>query len=164
MTPRRIEVGAARRIVIDGPSGSGKTTLANQLSQQTGFRVLHLDDWYPDWDGLAEGTRIAEDLVTGRLTSYPRWDWDQHRIRDWVPVELGDSWILEGCGALTEVTRAAADLAVWVEASPEVARRRGLERDGDGYAPWWDRWHRQELEHWSRHRPRNLADLRVSTD
>ena len=27
--------------ILEGPDGSGKTTLANQLSKQTGFKVIH---------------------------------------------------------------------------------------------------------------------------
>lgn len=28
-------------IIIEGPDGSGKTTLANQLSRQTGYKIIH---------------------------------------------------------------------------------------------------------------------------
>ena len=28
-------------VIIEGPDGSGKTTLANQLSKQTGYKIIH---------------------------------------------------------------------------------------------------------------------------
>ena len=62
-------------VTIDGYSGSGKSTLAAALARLVnGWQVLHLDDWYPGWDGLAEGAhiacRIAADLRGGRASSY----------------------------------------------------------------------------------------------
>ena len=61
-------------VTIDGYSGSGKSTLAAALERQLeGWQILHLDDWYPGWDGLAEGARvaraIAHDLRAGRPSS-----------------------------------------------------------------------------------------------
>ena len=49
IAPRRVPV-----VTIDGYSGSGKSTLAAALARLLpGWQVLHLDDWYPGWDGLA---------------------------------------------------------------------------------------------------------------
>ena len=42
-------------LLIDGPSGAGKTTLALQIGEALGIPVVHLDDFYPGWGGLAEG-------------------------------------------------------------------------------------------------------------
>lgn len=147
-----------RRIVIDGPSGAGKTTLANELGERYGLPVLHLDNWYPGWDGLAEGTRIAEEIVTGTRADYPTWDWANNQIAELVPVDLSAGWILEGCGALTSVTKATSDLAIWLEMPIELARERGLARDGASYEPYWEQWYQQELEHWRAHDPKSLAD------
>lgn len=160
---RHVIPPGARRIIIDGPSGSGKTTLAGQLSEQCGLPIFHLDDWYPGWEGLAQGTRIAEGLATGELTAYPRWDWEAGRVSELVPAHLENGWIIEGCGSLTATTLAAADHTIWVEADPEVARERALRRDGDAYLPWWDCWHQQELGHWKRWDPRSLADAVIRT-
>lgn len=151
------------RVIIDGPSGAGKTALASQLAEG-GFFVLHLDDWYPDWDGLAEGSRITERLLTGRALFYPHWDWELHRATGRVFPPLNRPLIIEGCGALTPVSRRECDLAIWVEATPEVAKHRGLARDGAAFAPYWDQWHRQEQEHWRVNHPRDLADWILRTD
>ncbi|WP_164996712.1 AAA family ATPase [Actinomyces minihominis] len=151
------------RIIIDGPSGSGKTTIATELGEALGLSVLNLEEWVPGWDGLAEGTRITEELLSGERTGYHRWDWYQERYEEFAPVDLSGRWILEGCGSLTPVTAQFADLRLWVEAEPEVAKARGLERDGARFAPHWQRWHDQEVRHWEQDNPRGLADLIIRT-
>jgi pantothenate kinase-related protein Tda10 len=68
-------LGAGRLLCIDGPAGSGKTTLAGEVAAEAmaemSVAVVHLDDVYPGWDGLAEGVRgasaeLREALGAGR--------------------------------------------------------------------------------------------------
>ena len=133
-------------VTIDGYSGSGKSTLAAALARLVnGWQVLHLDDWYPGWDGLAEGThiarRIASDLRGGRASSYEAWDWENGRTGATISVPLAPT-IIEGCGAID----AEADLSVWIADPGEDERRsRALKRDGQTYAPHWQRWADQDL-------------------
>ena len=132
-------------VTIDGYSGSGKSTLAAALERQLeGWQILHLDDWYPGWDGLAEGARvaraIAHDLRAGRPSSYVTWDWEASAPGHAVRVPLAPA-IIEGCGAWD----ADADLSVWIEDPGEgERRRRALARDGATYAPHWQRWAMQD--------------------
>lgn len=68
--------GAAARgfdvLLIDGRSGSGKTSLADSVLadlEAAGDRpqVLRVEDLYPGWDGLAEGSlAVANALDEGR--------------------------------------------------------------------------------------------------
>ena len=44
-----------------------------------------------------------------------------------------------------------------------VRRTRALERDGEAYRPWWDRWEAQDLARLACDRPRELADVIVLT-
>ena len=144
------EPARAQRLVpvvtIDGYSGSGKSTLAAALaSLLPGWQVLHLDDWYPGWDGLAAGTdiarRIATDLRGGRASSYEAWDWENDATGETTRVPLAPT-IIEGCGAI----EAEADLAIWIADPGEDERRsRALARDGQTYAPHWRRWADQDL-------------------
>ena len=133
-------------VTIDGYSGSGKSTLAAALDQLVnGWQVLHLDDWYPGWDGLAAGAdiarRIAADLRAGRASSYEAWDWENGTTGATIRVPLAPT-IIEGCGAI----EAEADLAVWIADPGEEERRtRALARDGQTYAPHWQRWADQDL-------------------
>lgn len=151
------------RIVIDGPSGAGKTTLAGLLADKIGADVLHLDDMYEGWTGMALGTQIAEELLAGERDSYRPWDWETSRRADVITPDPEADWVIEGCGALNATTAALADVRIWVEMEPEAARQRGLARDGEPYRRWWDVWHRQELEHWEKNVPWELADVVVRT-
>ena len=135
-------------VTIDGYSGSGKSTLAAALTRLVnGWQVLHLDDWYPGWDGLEAGAdiarRIAADLREGRASSYEPWDWDKGTTGATIPVPLAPT-IIEGCGAIE--VEAEADLAIWIaDPGEEERRNRALARDGQTYAPHWQRWARQDL-------------------
>ena len=148
-SPHGEAAGATRAVpvvTIDGYSGSGKSTLAAALVRLVnGWQVLHLDDWYPGWDGLAAGAdiarRIAADLRAGRASSYEAWDWENGTTGATIPVPLAPT-IIEGCGAI----EAVADLAVWIADPGEDERRhRALARDGQIYVPHWQRWADQDL-------------------
>ena len=138
---RRIPV-----VTLDGYSGSGKSTLATVLARLLpGWQVLHLDDWYPGWDGLEAGARIARriaaDLREGRASSYEAWDWEAGETGATTRVPLAPT-IIEGCGAI----EAEADLTIWIADPGEDERRsRALARDGQTYAPHWRRWADQDL-------------------
>ena len=133
-------------VTIDGYSGSGKSTLAAAIARLvSNWQVLHLDDWYPGWDGLAAGAdiarRIAADLRGGRASSYEAWDWENGTTGATTRVPLAPT-IIEGCGAI----EAVADLAVWIADPGEDERRhRALARDGQIYVPHWQRWADQDL-------------------
>lgn len=148
-SPHGEAAGATRAVpvvTIDGYSGSGKSTLAAALVRLVnGWQVLHLDDWYPGWDGLAAGAdiarRITADLRGGRASSYEAWDWENSTTGATIRVPLAPT-IIEGCGAI----EAEADLAVWIADPGEEERRtRALARDGQTYAPHWQRWADQDL-------------------
>lgn len=148
-SPHGEAAGATRAVpvvTIDGYSGSGKSTLAAALVRLVnGWQVLHLDDWYPGWDGLAAGAdsarRIAADLRAGRASSYEAWDWEHGITGATIRVPLAPT-IIEGCGAI----EAEADLSVWIaDPGEEERRHRALARDGQTYAPHWQRWADQDL-------------------
>lgn len=173
------EQAESLRIVIDGPSGSGKTTLAEALADELAARlgpasrplVLNVEDWTPGWDGLAAADPTTRALISGKTSRYRRWDWMQGDWAGsvhpgsggWVPVDPTADWIIEGCGALTPQNAAAASVSVWVHTDPATAKSRGIAREGDQYAPFWDQWHAQECAHWEKHHPWSLADFVVET-
>lgn len=160
-------------VCLDGRSGSGKTTLARRLTRAlrdagTGVSVLHLDHVYPGWDGLEAAARLlGEDLLprlrAGSEASYDAWSWVRDRPGPTVTVRPDDVVLVEGVGAGTAAARAHTDLLVWLEAPQRVRYARAMARDGDGYAPHWDRWAAQEDDHVAEHDPAATADVVVRT-
>lgn len=141
-------------VLIDGPSGAGKTTAALRLGERLGWQVLHLDDFYPGWGGLAKGSAmVAHDVLRLESPGYRRWDWYADGPGEWVPLDPAASLIVEGVGALSRENLQAAQrrggvLGVVLDAPVDKRKDRALNRD-PGYRPWWDMWASQERVHFS---------------
>jgi uridine kinase len=168
--------GATRVVGVDGPSGAGKTTLATAVAGALGGAggtgrpapVVHLDDIYPGWDGLADAVPrllewVLEPLAAGLPARYRRFDWPADEYAEWhdVATDGARALVVEGvtCGA-----RACApylSLLLWVEAPRDLRFRRGIERDGEAYRPYWERWARQEDAHFAAEDTRRRADVVV---
>lgn len=143
-------------LLVDGRSGAGKTVLATRLAAATGATLVSLDDVYPGWDGLAAGSAAVPGII--REGRWRRWDWAADRPGEAASVPRTGSLIVEGCGAIARASRALADHAWWLDRDDAERRRLALARDGDAYAPHWDRWAAQEEAAMARESPRELAD------
>ncbi|MDP9822882.1 AAA family ATPase [Nocardioides massiliensis] len=160
-------LGAGHLVCVDGPAGSGKTTLAAALESAYGWPVVHMDDLFAGWSGLPEVDQQAwQDLLRplsrGRAGRYRRFDWhrdayaEEHEVPALAP---GEVLVLEGVGAGSAPWAEVTSVLVWVEADRDVRLRRGLERDGDAFAPHWEAWARAEAKHFAAHGTRARADL-----
>lgn len=135
--------GAERQLLcIDGPAGSGKTTLAEQVAARVPATLVHMDDMYAGWSGLASiAEKIQRQILTpiskGEQGCYQRYDWYQERYVEWVPLPGAPVLILEGCGSGSRVVDEHLGLLVWVSAPDAVRLARGLARDGKQMAPQW---------------------------
>lgn len=147
-------------VLIDGPAGSGKTTLAATF----GAPVIHLDDLYAGWTGMARGLeqaqRLVDALLKGQPAGYRRYDWVQDEYAEWVPVEPAPLIVIEGCGAGSLTTDA---LRIWIETHRQERLRRGLARDGESYREKWLAWQQQEEAHFAAHQTREGADVHLTT-
>jgi len=154
-----IQASAVRPVVlIDGGSGAGKTTLATALASHLPAQLVSLDDIYPGWDGLESASAAVADEVLAH-SRWQRWDWVAGRPADVHGVDPAAPLIVEGSGALSRRNRDLATFGLWLELPTEERRRRALERDGETYAPHWERWARQERAFFRRERPDLLAVL-----
>jgi uridine kinase len=153
-------------VAIDGRSGSGKTSLAARLAAELGAPVVTLEDLYGGWDGLERGidrlvSEVLEPLAAGLAARVPKYDWLAGTwAAPWV-LEPPGVLIVEGVGAGARRAAAYASLLIWVEAAESVRKQRALDRDGQAFAPHWDRWAAQEDAVLDRERTAERADIVV---
>ena len=159
-------LGRPRVIAIDGPSGSGKSTLARLVAGPGDAPVVHLDDLYDGWEGLAAGVDHLVDGILARLArgeagSAPRYDWRQGRYDGVVEVPAAPLVVVEGVGSGSRACAPYLTLLVWVEADEGLAR--AVARDGAGLRPRLLAWHDLETRHHAEEGTRERADLVVTT-
>lgn len=168
ITLARPRCGSTVVVGIDGPSGSGKTTLASAVAQRRGCDVVHMDDLFPGWDGLAAAAgllteQVLRPLAHGSDGAYRRWDWDASAWAETVAVPRTPLLLIEGCASTVHPATPFLAVAVWVEADPAVRMTRGIERDGELFRPHWQRWAAQEQALFTADGTRDRADLIVRT-
>jgi uridine kinase len=157
-------------IVIDGRAGSGKSTLAldlqNELfrSGESMPRVIHMDDLYEGWHGLAQGVDYLQRVVISPLlatgaSSWQEFNWELKTRDRWREFSGGTPLIIEGCGSLNRFTHTLAHLTVWLDVSVEIRKQRWLERDGHIFDQYFDIWAAQELDFMAREKSAELAQF-----
>ena len=157
-------------ILIDGRAGSGKTTLAAKLQQrlfnegESLPRVIHMDDLYPGWDGLAAGVdylnrQILKFVQRGETANWQLFDWETGSRDQWLEFSGGTPLIVEGVGALNRYAAEIAQLKVWLEVPEETRRERWIQRDGHKFDDNWAPWAAQELDFYATERSSELADF-----
>jgi uridine kinase len=160
-------------VLIDGRAGSGKSTSAEALQQQlfrdgeSAPRVIHMDNIFEGWDGLALGSDymvrfILQPLARQETASWQDWSWVKNQRSSWREFSGGTPLIVEGCGSLTERSKEHADISIWLEASEETRRERWIQRER--HLEKFDFWAAQELDFYAREKSQSLADLVIKTD
>jgi hypothetical protein len=163
-------------ILVDGRAGSGKSSFAEELRNEL-FRqsdaaptLIHMDDLYPGWEGLAAGSAylvqsILEPLSKAKPAAWQKWDWSFGGRGE--PNEPGNGWrefaggnvlIVEGCGSLSRQSRELAQLSVWIEAPRDVRRARWQARDAGKFDEFWGIWQAQEDHFFETEKSSHLAD------
>ena len=156
-------------VSVDGRSASGKTTFADGLAGAVaGSVVVHTDDvaWHHSFFGWADllVSGVLEPFRAGQDVSYRPPAWDERERSGSIEVPAGTPWlIIEGVGAARTELTGHLDAAVWVQSDFDVARERGIERDGGDRAAedFWEEWMSAELVFLDADRPWNRAHLAV---
>ena len=153
-------------VLIDGRAGSGKSTLADALQRrlfkdgETLPRLIHMDDLYPGWNGLAAGAEYLQRFILGPISQrttahWQLFDWAAGERVEWREFSGGTPLIVEGCGALNSLSTELAQFKVWVETPEDVRHERWLAREGND--EHWAEWAAQELDLYARERSAELA-------
>lgn len=173
-------LGAGRLVCVDGPAGSGKTTLADALvrrfrdalghpgapADRGQVRVVHMDDVFAGWSGLAEGmatvaTSVVAPLRAGEAGRYRRYDWHRMAFAEERVVEPCEVLVVEGVGAGAAAYHDATTCLVWVDTPSDVRLARGLQRDGEHMRRDWLAFRVEEDAMFARERTRERAAVLV---
>ena len=155
-------------ILIDGKSGVGKTRLAIHLADALDATLVHLDDAYPGWDGLADGRDAVIETVLTPLTAglpgrYRAWDWERGAAGAMVEIAPADVVVVDGCGVSTPQSRNLASTVVWVECDENERLARLVDRDGGQFDDFSDGWDAQVDAHIAQNNPIGTATVVVRT-
>jgi uridine kinase len=159
-------------VLIDGRAGSGKSTLAEKLQNElfrqgeSMPRIIHMDDLYEGWNGLAAGAEylqrfILQPLADKQTATWQEYNWELGKRDRWREFSGGTPLIIEGCGAINLFTAELASFSVWLEVSEETRRQRWQERDGNRFDEFFDNWAAQELDFYATQRSRELAQFEL---
>jgi pantothenate kinase len=182
LKPRLLELRESKPtpiVLIDGRAGSGKSTFARLLQDQVfeetrqSPKIIHMDDLYPGWEGLTQGSlymveQILKPLTQNAKAQWQRWDWT-NSVRG--GTDPGNGWrefdghnllIVEGCGAVTAPSAELADLTIWIEAPRQIRRERFEARDRGVFSNFWASWSAQEDEFYQEQRSEQLCELTVT--
>lgn len=146
-------------VLVDGGSGSGKSSLSDQLAALLPAQLVRLEHVYPGWDGLeAASAAVRTDILALDSPGWRAWDWSRSEPADWHPIDPSGALVIEGSGSLSRRNRKLGTFGIWLRLNAETRRERALARDGDLYAPHWERWAAQEARFAERERPEEWAD------
>lgn len=142
-------------VAIDGRSAAGKTTLANQLIQELGCTVIHMDDFFlrpeqrtaqrlEEPGGNVDYERFLEEVLlplqTGTPFSYAPFDCHTQDFKPSIHVEPGPITVIEGSYSCHPVLRDYYDLRIFLSLNQEEQGRRILLRNPDRAGMFLERW------------------------
>jgi uridine kinase len=157
-------------LIIDGPSGAGKTTLAASIEaawpENRSVLLLHMDDLYPGWHGLRQGSDVVANTVipartAGEEITVTSWDWAAAQPGPPIVIPSNVDLIIEGCGALTQASAQGATASIWLDAEDGIRKARALSRGNEDFEAHWDEWDAQFQQFVTEHDPRAIASIVV---
>ncbi len=170
------ESGKLPIVLIDGRAASGKSQFAKDLSEayfqvdKQAARVIHMDDLYPGWNGLAEGsvyllTNILLPLANSRSANWQVWNWRKNHRGAEEPgngrreFAGGTLLIVEGCGSISRLSSTNSDFQIWIDADDAARKERFSKRDSGKFDEYFGIWSAQEDEYYEREKSKQLAEL-----
>ena len=170
------ESGKLPIVLIDGRAASGKSQFAKDLSEayfqvdKQAARVVHMDDLYPGWNGLAEGsvyllTNILLPLANSRSANWQVWNWRKNHRGAEEPgngrrqFAGGTLLIVEGCGSISRLSSTNSDFQIWIDADDAARKERFSKRDSGKFDEYFGIWSAQEDEYYEREKSKQLAEL-----
>lgn len=159
---------------IDGPCTSGKTTLAARLQTMYDCNVIHMDDFFlrphqrtPERFGETGGNvdyeRFCEEVLvplkTGLRFSYRPFDCATFTLAPPVPVTPKKLTVIEGTYSNHPYFGDPYNLKIFLTVSPEMQRRRILERPSFLHRRFFEEWIPMEQQYFHELQIQKACDL-----
>ncbi|CAB4543561.1 MAG: ATP-binding protein [Actinobacteria bacterium] len=172
------EAGRLPIVLVDGRAASGKSTFALELAaryfqvDKQAARVISMDDLYPGWEGLADGSiyllrHVLMPLSQGKTASWQIWNWEKGErggddaMNGHREFSGGTALIIEGCGSISRLTSDLADITIWIDSDDATRKERFNKRDQGKFDEFFGLWSVQEDEFYERENSRELSLLKV---
>ena len=151
-------------VAIDGPCTSGKTTLAGKLSEIYDCNVFHMDDFFlrpeqrtpkrfAEAGGNVDYERFQEEVLiplkAGKTFSYRPFDCKTFTLSDAVPITPKELTIIEGSYCNHPHFSDPYDLKIFLTITPELQRKRVLERPQFLHQRFFEEWIPMEQKYFS---------------
>lgn len=140
-------------IAVDGRAAADTASVALEMARilrrRRSVSIVHLEDLYPGWDGLAEGIKrcaayVLGPLLIGQDAAWRAWNWEAGQEGEERLTSPTDVVILQGTGSGSAELRPHCHAVVWVEVPREHDRRHTAKATGDARALHWKHWTAQE--------------------
>lgn len=146
--------GSVRLVGIDGHAGSGKSTLSRRLAELCGHApVLHLDDLSRHDELFSWMERLQRQVLIplsqGRTARYAVYDWVNREATREGELPPAPLVLVEGVGAGRRALRPYLSTVLWLDLPYVTAWERGLRRDGEELADFWQEWIAEEWAHFA---------------
>jgi uridine kinase len=163
-------------IAIEGFGGSGKSTLANKLSELLGKAfVISMDDFIikenftkNSWDNQVFDRdrlerQVLEPALKGKSISYQKVLWNTDDLSVPISVPNVKYLIIEGISSFHPTIAKYYDFKIWVDTPIEIAKLRGILRDGENdNEKYWDIWTDNDVAYQRKYHSDQVADFTVS--
>ena len=164
-------------IAIDGGACSGKTTLSNLLSERFFAAVVHTDDFFlrpeqrtPERLAQAGGNfdrerfykEVIVPLQKKEAFSYQRFDCHTMTLAETVEIPFTPLLIIEGSYSHHPLFDGCYDLRVFLQISPDLQKKRVLQRNPENSDMFLNRWIPLEERYFKTFSVKNQANFVIN--
>lgn len=176
---RLLQKGSAV-IAIEGGSASGKSTLADILQAVYDCQVLHTDDFFlrpeqrtparlAEVGGNLDRERFCDEVLqplsAGQPIRYRRFDCMTQTLGEPLTVQKGKLTVIEGAYSLHPAFGKYYDLAIFLDISPDLQRKRITVRNAGPFADrFFNEWIPMENAYFLATDVKVRADLHIHID
>ena len=166
-------------VSIDGPCTAGKTTLARQLGRLYPCNVFHMDEFFlqdhqrtperlAEAGGNVDYERFLEEVLlplkAGKTVRYRPFHCGTRQLLEPLTVEPRRLTVIEGSYSRHPLFGEPYDLKIFLDITPELQRRRILQRPEHLHRRFFGQWIPMEHQYFDAFRIRESSHILISQE